>query len=427
MTTLGRREGGTGASAATLALGRHRARDGSGAGAVALDTDGPHAAVVVGKRGSGKSHTLGVLAEGLAAAPGVTPVVLDTMGEFAGLASAPRVGDGDASSADGDASGADGDAITVVRRPRVRAVDLPARAWPSLVGLNPTTPAGGLVWHAVATTDSLAAARQTLASADDSSVDDSAVGDSPVDDLAVDPGTRRVATNHLRRAAAWDVFDPEGLRPRALLTDGTPTVLDCAALPDPATDAVCRVVARGCYEHCLADETAVLPWLLIDEAHVRFDGVAGPALDRLFTRGRSPGVSVVCATQRPAALPGTAVSQSDLLVAHRLTSRADVTALTETRPSYLDGSLHERLPDRRGVALVVDDTTEVAHTVRVRERRTPHDGGSPRASDRVADRPDTDDGSDSIDGSDTHRDSLPRDSLRSAPRPKPSRRSETHE
>jgi len=130
---------------------------------------------------------------------------------------------------------------------------------------------------------------------------------------------------------------------------------------------------------CLAGDADRLPWLVFDEAHVRFDGIARPALDRLFTRGRAPGVSVVCATQRPAALPATAVSQADLLVAHTVTSEADVSKLAATRPTYLDGGLRTRLPDERGVALVVDDTSEAAHTVCVRARRTPHGGETPRA------------------------------------------------
>ena len=132
-----------------------------------------------------------------------------------------------------------------------------------------------------------------------------------------------MAAVHLRRATRWGVFGDDGLRPSALLADGTPVVVDCAGLPEPATDAVCRVLARGLYETCLAGDHDRLPWLLVDEAHVRFDGVAAPALDRLYTRGRTPGVSVVCATQRPSALPETAATQADLPAAHALTASCD--------------------------------------------------------------------------------------------------------
>jgi DNA helicase HerA-like ATPase len=147
-------------------------------------------------------------------------------------------------------------------------------------------------------------------------------------------------------------------------------------------------VARGLYEARVAGrlDGYGLPWLLVDEAHVAFDGVAAPALETLLTRGRAPGVSLVCATQRPGALPPVVASQSDLLVAHRLTAEADVAALSACEATYVEGRLRDRLPADRGEALVVDDHTESVHVVRVRERETRHEGASPRASAAVGQR-----------------------------------------
>jgi hypothetical protein len=93
-------------------------------------------------------------------------------------------------------------------------------------------------------------------------------------------------------------------------------------------------------------------------------------------------VSLVAATQRPGALPGVAISQSDLLIAHRLTAVADVEALGDATPTYLTGTLRDRLPTAPGGAVVVDDATESVHGVQVRRRETPHGGADPRASDR---------------------------------------------
>jgi hypothetical protein len=125
---------------------------------------------------------------------------------------------------------------------------------------------------------------------------------------------------------------------------------------------------------------------------VRRAGAAIPskkawALRRLLTRGRGPGVSLVAATQRPAALPDVAVSQADLLVAHRLTARDDREALARARPAYMRDSFDERMPTTVGAALVVDDATESVHAVQVRERRTAHGGASataPREAEREA-------------------------------------------
>jgi len=177
-----------------------------------------------------------------------------------------------------------------------------------------------------------------------------------------------------------DVFDADAPPVASLAAEGAPAVIDLAGIPDAAAAAVVRAVARGLYDARIAGDLSRLPWLLVDEAHAFFDGVAESALRTLLTRGRAPGVSVVCATQRPAALPSVAVSQSDLLVSHRLTAARDVDRLAAAEATYLAGDLASRLPDGVGEALVVDDATETAHTVRIRERRTPHEGESPRAS-----------------------------------------------
>ncbi|UPW02271.1 DUF87 domain-containing protein [Halorussus gelatinilyticus] len=351
---LGRRDsGGTAESAADQdpetpvsgRLGAYRARDGSHGAAVHVDLDGPHAGLVVGKRGYGKSYTLGVLAEELARAPGVAPVVADPMGIFGSLAGL----------------GAD-----VVADPRVSADALAPRAWCDLLGLDAASAAGALVWQAAGARSSLAGMRAFVADAD----------------TKADRATRRAADNHLALAESWGVFAPEGPTASDLLNPPEGTVLDLSGLDGAPANAVLRAVAGGLYDHCVGARPARLPWLLVDEAHAFFDGIAAPALRTVLTRGRQPGLSFVGATQRPSALPAVAVSQADLLLAHRLTSRADLDALAAARPSYL-GSFEERLPDAPGEVLLVDDATESVHAVRVRERETPHEGGSPSATRRM--------------------------------------------
>jgi hypothetical protein len=293
---------------------------------------------VVGKRGSGKSHTLGVLAEGLAATPGVTPLVCDPMGAFDGL----RAGG------------------FRVHEPRVRASALPPRAWPSLLGLDPAGGPGALVWRAAAERGTLSEMARFVAGSD------------------APDGARRAAANHLSLADAWGVFDPDALSVETLLD--TPTVCSLAGLPAAPANAAVRVLATACYRARVDGRLECLPWLLVDEAHAFLDGLARPALERLLTRGRAPGVSLVLATQRPTALPAVARSQTDLVVAHRLTAGGDRATLREVRPAggeALDG----RWPAERGTALVFDDAAERVVSVRVRERRTPDGGASPRASE----------------------------------------------
>jgi DNA helicase HerA-like ATPase len=199
-----------------------------------------------------------------------------------------------------------------------------------------------------------------------------------LDSVDATAAARRAVRNHLQLAESWDVFDPDGLAAAQLL-DPAVTVLDATQLSDEALGVLTAAVAGSLYRTAAAGSIPRLPWLLIDEAQAVLDGVASRPLRTILTRGRHPGVSLVLATQRPAALPAVAISQSDLLLSHRLTAETDIEALAAARPTYIDASIRERIPDGVGEAVVIDDTTEAAVTVQVRERRTPHGGDSPRA------------------------------------------------
>jgi DNA helicase HerA-like ATPase len=334
-------------------LGAYRALDGSEGAPLFLDLDGPHAVLIVGKRGYGKSHTLGVVAEGLARAPGVAPVVVDPMGAFDRLTDP-----------------ADGDPVParVVDQPSVAPSSLDPRSWCELLGLSPESGAGGLVWQAAGARRTLDGMREFVAAAGAPDVDE------------------RAAVNHLDLAATWGVFDPDGLTATGLAEPAV-TVLDVAGLDEAPMNAVVRGVAEALYEARVGGRIDRLPWLLVDEAHAFFEGVAASALRTLLTRGRAPGVSFVAATQRPGAVPEVGISQSDLLVAHRLTAETDLAALESARPTYANAPLEDRMPTEPGEVVVVDDATETVHSATVRSRDTPHGGGSPRASEAAGSGP----------------------------------------
>jgi len=331
----------------TATLGHYRALDGSSSAAIEMDLDRPHAAVVVGKRGYGKSYTLGVLAEELASADGLAPIVVDPMGTFAEFESASACGQFRAS---------------VIDEPAVAPSTLDPRSWCELLGLDPESGAGGLVWQA-------ARQHETL---------EGMIGD--VREAEAPRSARRAAANHLGLAADWTVFDPAGIDASALAGPEI-TLVDVSGLTAAPQAAVVRGVAEALYRSRVDERVRRLPWLLVDEAHAFFDGVAAPALERLLTRGRAPGVSLVLATQRPDVVPDVAVSQADLLLAHRLTDERGIAALAAAQPTYLSGDLTERLPTTPGEVLAVDDATESVHVGRVRERRMDHGGASPRASE----------------------------------------------
>jgi len=327
-------------------LGTYLALDGSEGTTVALDVDGPHAVGVVGKRGYGKSYTVGVLAEELARVAGLAPVVIDPVGSFGGLGSGV------------DDEGHANVPARVIDEPAVSASALDPRTWCDLVGLSPESGAGALVWQAAGASGTLAEMADHVAEADAPSSDS------------------RAALNHLRLAASWDIFDPAGLSAAHLAT-GEATVVDVSTLEAAPRNAVTRAIGETLYRARVTDAIDRLPWLLVDEAHTFFEGIAAGALTTILTRGRAPGVSLVVATQRPTAIPAVALSQSDVLIAHRLSTSEDREAVRAARPEMAQGAFEERVPDAPGEAIVIDDATESAHTVSVRRRHTTHSGGSP--------------------------------------------------
>ncbi len=328
-------------------LGSYRALDGSEGAPLHIDLDGPHAMLIVGKRGYGKSYTLGVIAESLARAEGVAPVIIDPMGVFDTLGEE-----------------ADGEPVptTVIDDPAVTPGSLDPKSWCALLGLSPESGAGGLVWQAAENAESLAEMR--------ANVEDT---DAPRTD-------KRAATNHISLAESWGVFDEDGMTAADLGTSEI-TVVDVSGLDSAPMNAVARGIGESLYRARVDRDIPRLPWVLIDEAHTFFEGVARPALETILTRGRAPGVSLIMATQRPSVVPEVAISQSDILISHRLTSEVDLEALDAAQPTYMKSSLDERLPTGPGEVVIIDDSTETVHAAQIRRRDTPHGGDSPNASD----------------------------------------------
>lgn len=341
------REGNESSAQPAGAVGRFRALDGSSGAELSLDFDAPHALLVVGKRGYGKSYTLGVIAEELARARGIAPVILDPMGVFATLSEAVS-----------------GESVpaTVIDDPTVSPETLDPRSWCAVVGLSPESSAGALVWQAAQSESSLTAMVEHI------------------ERTGADATAKRAATNHLALADSWGIFDADAGLDAATMSNSAITIIDVSGLDAAPMNAIARGVAESLYQARVRETIDRLPWLLIDEAHTFFDGVAAGALETILTRGRAPGVSLALVTQRPSAIPDVGVSQSDILLSHRLTSAADIDALRAAQPTYMTESLEERMPTMPGEVLIVDDTTETVHTAQIRARDTPHGGDSPSVS-----------------------------------------------
>jgi hypothetical protein len=105
-------------------------------------------------------------------------------------------------------------------------------------------------------------------------------------------------------------------------------------------------------------------------------------LSTLVREGRQPGITLVFATQRPEKLHPDALAQADMVIAHRLTAKADVDALKAIMQTYLLydlGKYINELPKLKGVAIILDDNSERIYRIRVRPKQSWHAGASPVA------------------------------------------------
>jgi len=105
-------------------------------------------------------------------------------------------------------------------------------------------------------------------------------------------------------------------------------------------------------------------------------------LVQLLREGRQPGVSMVLATQQPGKIHTDVMTQSDIVISHRVTAARDVNALNEITQSYMRSDIAAKLnglPHLKGSAIILDDNSERIYPMRVRPRFTWHGGEAPMA------------------------------------------------
>jgi len=129
-----------------------------------------------------------------------------------------------------------------------------------------------------------------------------------------------------------------------------------------------------------------LVWIFIDEAHeflpLNKKTIATDALVQILREGRQPGISLVLATQQPGQIHRDVMTQSDLIISHRVTSQPDLEALNYIMQSYLFKNIKkymDELPSLKGSAIVLDDNSERIYPIKIKPRFTWHGGEAPTA------------------------------------------------
>jgi DNA helicase HerA-like ATPase len=148
-----------------------------------------------------------------------------------------------------------------------------------------------------------------------------------------------------------------------------------------------KSISRGLdYSRFEEKKEEPLVWIFVDEAHeflpMNEKTVATDALVQLLREGRQPGVSLVLATQQPGKIHTDVMTQSDIVISHRVTSSEDLAALNHIMQSYLFEGIKkymDELPTSKGSAIILDDNSERIYPLRIRPRFTWHGGEAPMA------------------------------------------------
>ncbi|MCA9946504.1 MAG: ATP-binding protein [Ardenticatenaceae bacterium] len=374
---------------------------------VYLTAEGARAVLVCGKRGSGKSYTVGVLVEELLTAGerNIIPIIVDPMGVYHTMVQ-PNTMQQDELFRWGLSTKSyqvrllipgephalyDEDVLRVLQERRVEIVplrlnasDLTPDGWCDLFDADINKPMGIVLFRAV----------QQLHKKGEAFAIQDIIRTIERDGKASDT-SKEALLNRLEAAQSWQLFAENNYTPiHELFQPGIVNVLDLSRLePGPrgrrnlAVSVIARNLFRARSDARLREEFGLatpMPrvWMLLDEAHqfvpAGSNTLAKGQLIRWAKEGRQPGLSLAVASQQPSAIDPEVLSQCDMILSHKLTSRNDVGALNGLSQDYMGSELRTFIKNlkRTGEAVLVDDELEAVYTLRIRPRRSQHGGGS---------------------------------------------------
>ena len=386
-----------------------------------MDVARPHVVLVAGKRGSGKSYTLGTIAEELSnlqdeAARNIAAIIFDTMGIFWTM---KYKNDKDDELLKewglesknlpvkifipfGKKEEYEKKEIPFDFTFELKASELDAEDWIILFNLEMTSLLGVLLGRTITAlkeTKNLFSIKDIISTLNN--------------DRESSKETKEIVSALFSAAETWGIFSRTegGTEITDLINPGTTTVLDVSVYSSTGAFNVRALVIsliskkifnkrmdsrkkeeidsimRGKdYLSYSAKRQDPLIWMFIDEAHEFLPKTgktpATDALVQLLREGRQPGISLVLATQQPGQIHKDVMTQSDIVISHRITAKPDIEALNEIMQTYLLKNIKQQiddLPSAKGSAIILDDNSERIYPMRVRPRLTWHGGEAPRA------------------------------------------------
>ncbi len=379
---------------------------------ILIDFLRPHVILIAGKRGSGKSYSSAVLAEEMSLLPlelsqNLSTIMIDTMGIFWSM---KYPNDDQANLLDEWGMKPQGlkdkikHYVPYEQKKEFEESGIPVDFGISIQA-NEFTPEDWSLAFNIPTTNPISLGLQKTIYRLQESQEKFVIDDIITkikDDHLLDTHVKSSLENMLRIADQWGVFGEEGKKIDEIVQPGTINVFDVSRLR--ATEAwsvrnllvalICRkvyqqrVIARKQEELAKMGEIKLkkrypMVWLIMDEAHqfIPADMMtvsSRPILD-IVKQGREPGISFVPITQMPNKIHPEVISQCDMVISHRLTSKNDLEALQTVMQNYLMEDLTKSinsLPKWRGSAIILDDNSERIYPIQIRPRFSWHAGES---------------------------------------------------
>ena len=390
---------------------------------VYLDIASSHVVYVCGKRGSGKSYTLGVIAEGIASiskeiAQNLSVIILDTMGIYWTM-KYPNKKDKNLLEKwelkpegfkqvriyvpKGFYEEEKKQGVPVDYEFSINPMDLNSEDWLELFGIDQDSEIGVLISEIV-----------SKKKQEGKSYDIDGLIAAIKQNKDFEEEVKRAAIARFNNVKLWGLFSKKATSIEEIARPGQITIIDIScysSMPNGWTikSLVVGLVAEKLFlqrmharkieefkelEHemhefskkGLQKQRYPLVWLFLDEAHEflprDYTTLASKPLITVLREGRQPGISLVLATQQPGKIHTDVITQSDIVISHRVTAQVDVKALEALTQTYMQESLVQsidKLPREKGAAVVFDDTNERLFALRIRPRITWHGGSSPVA------------------------------------------------
>lgn len=391
-------------------------------GAVYLDLSSPHCMLVVGKRGTGKSYTLGILAEGFGTLDdsirtNIAVLILDTMSVFHSLKSPNSIEEEIARLEEFDSLApkdfkdhvkiflprlakekieSTGKKLNCDKILELSLSDIEIHDWLEFFNLKATEPAGELL---VRVFDILLGEKREFGYEDIYE---------KIEQEQSELEIKRALTNLIKMVERLKIFQKTGCDFNSIVKGGQVSVLDISYLGRiggfDVRNLILGIIARKLLsERTLyttlemqaqanlidgIDRNTVtkghpLVYMIIDEAHLFLPSnkrtLSSEVLIDWIKLGRHPGLSLIMATQEPSALHESAIRQSDILLAHNVTSNDDIAALGKAKQSFMSGNkdiqkIVSSMEFKKGLAVLFDDKTRKIEMIKIRPRMSLHAG-----------------------------------------------------